>query len=621
MMTILMIFAHPQIKRFRRKLRDCLFTVPEADIPALANMASPLHQHIVFVNPPSSLFDDADGLSSYDQQQVESWTSPPPKPFIPQCPAGKHASQSWMLACTDAVEALMKMPGGRDFSTPVDAIALGLHDYFEVIANPMDLGTIKSKLSSRVYSAPEEFCHDVRRTFCNCVLYNSPDSPIGSRAAKMWTTFCTRWFPIINGFTPGIVAPWDSDKPCTAALESLTWDEASPTVVMRELYWTCVLGNEGQCIGPDEIEQHKDHVLYGYLKKENEKAVSPAPIALRSISDVRFEGYDWLNECHPTCPGRRAILRYWVQTPDLIWYRLSTPAPSYFPTYWLAVRRSLIVSRASLCLSAFPSVGYDDFIAMMQGRYNPPNVRATAKGSQAAAQQKIASDWKSLTSHLASVSIFPAPSSDEVIAMYERFTDSVKQCYNVNVKLHASSNPACAVCERKFKLLLKKLSEIDSFPPPDVVDLNMDVLAEPDERVSGGSGKGKPKSSKDDGNDEEVKEKKKRGRKKGSIYPSDKVKKSDDLSGTKRRKSDDSTEGASRKKRKRRSSGDGKEEKSKDDKSKQAGGEGEKRKRDRKAEKERRDAAKLAEFGGSLAEVRLNDEQKRERDALACVSF
>jgi len=205
--------------------------------------------------------------------------------------------------------------------------------------------------------------------------------------------------------------------------------------------------------------------------------------------------------------------------------------------------------------------------------------------------------------------------------MYERFTDSVKNCYNVNVKLHASSNPACSVCERKFKLLLKKLSEIDSFPPPDVVDLNMDVLAEPDERVSGGSGKGKPKSSKDDGNDEEVKEKKKRGRKKGSTYPSDKAKKSDDLSGTKRRKSDDSTEGASRKKRKRRSSGDGKEEKSKDDKSKQAGGEGEKRKRDRKAEKERRDAAKLAEFGGSLAEVKLNDEQKRERDALACVSF
>ena len=110
MMTILMIFAHPQIKRFRRKLRDCLFTVPEADIPALANMASPLHQHIVFVNPPSSLFDDADGLSSYDQQQVESWTSPPPKPFLPQCPAGKHASQSWMLP-SSLLEAI-RLPSG-----------------------------------------------------------------------------------------------------------------------------------------------------------------------------------------------------------------------------------------------------------------------------------------------------------------------------------------------------------------------------------------------------------------------------------------------------------------------------------------------------------------------------
>jgi hypothetical protein len=385
---------------------------------------------------------------------------------------------------------------------------------------------------------------------------------------------------------------------------------------MRELYWTCLLGNEGQCIGPDEIQQHEGHVLYGYLKKENEKPVSPAPVALRNCRELRFEGYDWLNECHPTCPGRRAILRFWVQAPDDVWYRMSTPAPSYFPTYWLAVRRCLIVARASLCLSSFPSVSYDDFIAMMQGRYTPPSVKASAKGSQAAAQLKVASDWKALASLMCSVSIFPSPSPDEVIAMYDRVISNLKACYNVSIKFHASSNPACNNIERKFKMLVKRLSEIDTFPAPDVVDLNVDVLAEPDDRSSS---KGRSKASKDEADKEEVKEKKKRGRKKGVIYPSDKAKKeSSGASDPKRRKSEHPAEGASEKKRKRHSSSDANDETPQDTKHRPSD-EGSKRKRDRRAEKERRDAAKIAEFGGSLVEIKLTDEQRRERESLACV--
>ena len=150
-----------------------------------------------------------------------------------------------------------------------------------------------------------------------------------------------------------------------------------------------------------------------------------------------------------------------------------------------------------------------------------------------------------------------------------------------------------------------------------MVDLGTDVLAEPEDRS--GSSRGKSKSSKHD-DDNEVKEKKKRGRKKGSTYPSDRSKKADgESTGLKRRKSDESTEGVLKKKRKRRSGGEERAEKSKEEKSKQPIAEGEKRKRDRKAEKERRDAAKLAEFGGSIAEIKLTDEQRRERDALACV--
>ena len=78
-------------------------------------MANPLHQRIVFVNPPAALFDDALGMSAYDRDSIESWSAPPPSAFIPQYSQSKNATHSWMHACQDAVDAMMRMPGGRDF--------------------------------------------------------------------------------------------------------------------------------------------------------------------------------------------------------------------------------------------------------------------------------------------------------------------------------------------------------------------------------------------------------------------------------------------------------------------------------------------------------------------------
>jgi hypothetical protein len=76
-------------------------------------MANPLHQRIVFVNPPSVLFDIVD--DTYNRDQIESWTSPPPVYFIPHTPC-KSNRMSWVHCCSDAVEALLKMPGARDFA-------------------------------------------------------------------------------------------------------------------------------------------------------------------------------------------------------------------------------------------------------------------------------------------------------------------------------------------------------------------------------------------------------------------------------------------------------------------------------------------------------------------------
>uniref|UniRef100_A0A3P9C9C7 Bromo domain-containing protein n=1 Tax=Maylandia zebra TaxID=106582 RepID=A0A3P9C9C7_9CICH len=71
------------------------------------------------------------------------------------------------------------------FYKPVDAKALGLHDYHEIIKHPMDLSTIKKKLDNRQYRDAQEFAADVRLMFSNCYKYNPPDHDVVAMARKL----------------------------------------------------------------------------------------------------------------------------------------------------------------------------------------------------------------------------------------------------------------------------------------------------------------------------------------------------------------------------------------------------------------------------------------------------
>ncbi|XP_018436066.1 transcription factor GTE5, chloroplastic-like [Raphanus sativus] len=76
---------------------------------------------------------------------------------------------------------LMKHKHGWVFNVPVDAQGLFLRDYHTVVKEPMDLGTVKTKLWNSLYNSPLEFAEDVRLTFNNAILYN----PIGHDVHRM----------------------------------------------------------------------------------------------------------------------------------------------------------------------------------------------------------------------------------------------------------------------------------------------------------------------------------------------------------------------------------------------------------------------------------------------------
>ncbi|XP_045546674.1 bromodomain-containing protein 4 isoform X3 [Salmo salar] len=79
------------------------------------------------------------------------------------------------------------------FYKPVDAHALGLHDYHIIIKHPMDLGTVKDKLDSRQYRDAQDFAADVRLMFSNCYKYNPPDHDVVNMARKLQDVFEMRF--------------------------------------------------------------------------------------------------------------------------------------------------------------------------------------------------------------------------------------------------------------------------------------------------------------------------------------------------------------------------------------------------------------------------------------------
>lgn len=96
-------------------------------------------------------------------------------------------------SCGALLAKLMKHTYGWVFNTPVDVKGLGLHDYYTIIRNPMDLGTVKSRLSKNWYKTPKEFAEDVRLTFNNAMTYNPKGQDVHFMAEQLLQIFEERW--------------------------------------------------------------------------------------------------------------------------------------------------------------------------------------------------------------------------------------------------------------------------------------------------------------------------------------------------------------------------------------------------------------------------------------------
>lgn len=87
------------------------------------------------------------------------------------------------------IQDLRKHKLAYPFLSPVDPVALKIPDYFDVIKEPMDLGTVKERLESNFYGSVQEFIEDTRLIWSNAMLYNRPDSDVHQMAKTLSEIF------------------------------------------------------------------------------------------------------------------------------------------------------------------------------------------------------------------------------------------------------------------------------------------------------------------------------------------------------------------------------------------------------------------------------------------------
>lgn len=103
---------------------------------------------------------------------ISSCTSTGPSALSPV--VSNLLSAEELKLCQSALNTIMSQQSCASFLAPVDPVALGIPQYPIIIKNPMDLGTVKRKLSCGAYTSRQAFVADVHLVFNNCFTFNSP---------------------------------------------------------------------------------------------------------------------------------------------------------------------------------------------------------------------------------------------------------------------------------------------------------------------------------------------------------------------------------------------------------------------------------------------------------------
>ena len=100
---------------------------------------------------------------------------------------------NWQDETSKILNRIYNRKDSEMFRDPVPWEALGLVDYLSVVKTPMDLGTVKEKLSSGKYMNEDECVADIRLIWHNAMLYNAPGAAVYVKAKSLSEAFESQW--------------------------------------------------------------------------------------------------------------------------------------------------------------------------------------------------------------------------------------------------------------------------------------------------------------------------------------------------------------------------------------------------------------------------------------------
>jgi hypothetical protein len=99
-------------------------------------------------------------------------------------------------------DKVIMMPCAVPFRRPVNAAAMQLRDYHEIIKNPMDLGTVYSKCMLGEYSSLRSLVEDVELIVSNAKRYNPEGHPVHIKATELRELFFAELNQLVRTWSP-----------------------------------------------------------------------------------------------------------------------------------------------------------------------------------------------------------------------------------------------------------------------------------------------------------------------------------------------------------------------------------------------------------------------------------
>lgn len=193
-----------------------------SNLPLVEQPASQL-DHIE--RPPDDPFFDKsrtkfkrDSFSSYASKFKSEASS------MLERPTGSDLMQGVLLESVIKMHnELMDEPEAVIFNIPVDYVGLGIPDYPYIIKNPMDLGTIESKIRGNQYRTLKNYSADFRLVLDNARIYNTPDSSVYMSAVSLSEKYEERYRQLKEEM--GLPPDYDKLKPKTDEYYAKTYNK------------------------------------------------------------------------------------------------------------------------------------------------------------------------------------------------------------------------------------------------------------------------------------------------------------------------------------------------------------------------------------------------------------